>query len=84
MTQSINKITPTHDISWYIKWISTVILITGMAMTSLELYPLNLLFHLIGVLGWLIVGIMWHDRALMVVNSIAVFIYLMGLLGATF
>jgi len=35
----------------------------------------------IGVLGWLIVGILWHDRALIVLNAISLAIYLMGVVG---
>tara|TARA_R110000737_G_scaffold218035_1_gene234341 strand:+ start:979 stop:1233 length:255 start_codon:yes stop_codon:yes gene_type:complete len=84
MKRSINKVTPTHDLSWYIKWTASFIIIIGMAMTSLDLTPYNLGFHLVGVFGWLIVGILWHDRALMVVNSIAVFIFTMGILNAIF
>ena len=76
----IKKITPTHDLSWYIKWCSSFILLVGMVLTALELTPLNLCFHLVGVTGWFVVGYMWHDRAMMVVNAVATFIFLVGIL----
>jgi len=75
------KITPQHDLSWYIKWTASVLLLIAMSLTSVgNLEPWNLLLHLIGVLGWLYVGILWHDRALIFINSIASFIFLSGIL----
>ena len=72
--------TPKYTIDWYIKWVSSFIILIGMALTSINLTPFNLYFHFVGVVGWLIVGLMWHDRALMVVNSVAAMILLMGIL----
>ena len=75
------KITPQHDLSWYIKWTASVLLLIAMSLTSVgNSEPWNLLLHLIGVLGWLYVGILWHDRALIFINSIASFIFLSGIL----
>ena len=67
--------------SWYIKWISSFILLIAMSLTSIGgLEPLNIMLHLVGVSGWLIVGMLWHDRALVFINGIAVFIFLSGIL----
>ena len=74
------KLTPVGTLDWYIKWVSSFIILIGMALTSINLTPFNLYFHFVGVSGWLIVGLMWHDRALMVVNSVASMIFLMGIL----
>tara|TARA_B100000963_G_scaffold340561_1_gene339375 strand:+ start:23 stop:313 length:291 start_codon:yes stop_codon:yes gene_type:complete len=78
----IESVTPKGDLSWYVKWISSVFIILGMMMTSLDisLYPINLFFHLIGVSGWFVVGMLWHDRSLIVVNGIAMTIFMMGIL----
>ena len=78
----IKSITPKGDISWYIKWVASVFIIFGMMMTSLDVsfFPTNLYFHLIGVSGWFIVGFLWHDRSLIVVNAIAMVIFTMGIL----
>ena len=73
------KITPTGDLSWYIKWVSSVIILFGMVFTSANMLPYNLWFHLIGVAGWGVVGFLWHDRALMILNGIALFIFASGL-----
>ena len=76
----LKKVTPTHTIDWYIKWVSSIILIVGMILTSNNIYPLNLLLHIIGIGGWLVVAMMWNDRALMVINSIGIVIYINGIL----
>ena len=73
------KITPTGDLSWYIKWVSSVIILFSMVFTSANMLPYNLWFHLIGVAGWGVVGFLWHDRALMILNGIALFIFASGL-----
>ena len=76
----IKKITPGHGPTWYIKWTASIILLIGMVFTALELTPINLFFHLVGVMGWFVVGYMWHDRAMMVVNSVAIFVFVFGIL----
>ena len=81
-TRVFKKITPKYDLSWYVKWISSIILLIAMATTSVGgLEPYNLILHLIGVLGWLFVGMLWHDRALVLLNGIAAFIFITGILG---
>ena len=75
----VKKITPLHDLSWYIKWISSIILLVGMLLTSMDITPYNLYLHLIGVCGWFFVGMMWHDRALIVLNAVAIAVFLMGI-----
>ncbi len=75
------KVTPKYDLSWYIKWASSFIILIGMAFTSADVQPFNLWFHLTGVIGWGIVGFLWHDRALIFINSVATFIFLSGLIS---
>jgi len=80
----IKKITPRGDMSWYIKWFSSFIILTGMVLTSANVMPYNLFFHLVGVIGWGIVGMLWHDRALIFINGVATFIFLSGIIGYYF
>ena len=80
-TRVFKKVTPKGDLSWYLKWASSVFIIIAMALTSANLYPINIVFHLIGVAGWLIVGMMWHDRALIFLNGVAIFVFASGLLN---
>ena len=79
-TRVFKKVTPKGDLSWYIKWSSSFIILIGMVLTSAGgAEPYNLFFHLIGVIGWGIVGMLWHDRALIFINGIAVFIFATGI-----
>jgi|TARA_B100001057_G_scaffold146218_1_gene146200 hypothetical protein len=80
-TRVFKKITPKYDLSWYIKWNASFVILIGMALTSAELTPYNLYFHLVGVIGWGAVGYLWHDRALIFINAIATFIFLTGILN---
>ena len=73
------KVTPRGDLSWYIKWASSIILIIAMMFTAVEAMPINLFVANVGFIGWLIVGMLWHDRALIVLNSISLAIYTLGI-----
>ena len=74
------KVTPRHDLSWYIKWFSSITLIIAMMFTAVELFPINLFIANVGFIGWFVVGMLWHDRALILLNGIATFIFILGLL----
>ena len=69
-----NKITPTFTLDWYIKWFSSVIILIGMVLTSNQIYPLNLMFSMVGSIGWLVVALIWHDRSIMIINASAIMI----------
>ena len=75
------KITPKYDLSWYVKWVSSVIIMIGMILTAANVNPYNMIFHLFGVSGWLVVGMLWHDRALIFLNGIAMSIFLTGIIN---
>ena len=78
------KITPKGDLSWYIKWTGSMFLIVAMMMTSANIFPLNLYVALVGMIAWLFVGILWHDRALIVLNAVSVAIYGLGIMNSWF
>ena len=70
-----------HPLSWYVKWISSVILISAMIFTANNIYPYNLFLHFVGLLGWLWVAVLWNDRSLIVLNSVALAIYANGMIA---
>ena len=74
------KVTPTHTKDWYIKWISSIILIGGMLLNAQNIYPINLYVTAVGISGWVIVGFMWKDRSIMILNTVALTIYLNGII----
>ena len=40
----------------YLKWLSTFLVLTGILLTNLNIYPVNIMFHGAGVVGWTIAG----------------------------
>ena len=78
------KVTPRGDLSWYIKWASSITLIFAMLFTSANMFPINLYIANIGFIGWLLVGMLWHDRSLIVLNAVSLAIYTLGILNHHF
>ena len=69
-----------NGLDWYIKWFASIVLIIGAAVTALDMYPYNMYFQFVGITGWLIVGIMWKDWALIVVNTVGSLILFAGII----
>lgn len=66
-------------IDWYIKWVATVFVLTGMALrTTQEHMFADIIVSLIGAIGWMVVGIMWKDKSLISLNAVATLILLYG------
>ena len=75
------KVTPRYDLSWYIKWASSITLIFAMLFTSANMFHINLFVANVGFIGWLVVGMLWHDRSLIVLNAVSLAIYTSGILN---
>ena len=50
----------------YLKWLSTFLVLTGILLTNLNMYPVNIMFHGAGVVGWTIAGFISKDKAISV------------------
>tara|TARA_R100000655_G_scaffold13455_1_gene30441 strand:+ start:42 stop:341 length:300 start_codon:yes stop_codon:yes gene_type:complete len=73
--------TPKGDISWYVKWISSFIIICAMSLRGIEgMQFTDLILSLFGVAGWLWVGMLWKDRALIILNAVGLFLLIKNLL----
>ena len=73
--------TPKYTKDWYVKWTASFFILISMSMRGIEgLQFLDLCFSLIGVTGWLIVGVLWKDRALILLNGVGVALLLRTLL----
>jgi hypothetical protein len=79
--EQLKRQTPYKTTDWYIKWFASITLLLGMMFTANQVYPLNIIFHLVGLIGWLIVSLMWNDRALIIINAVGIAIMANGLLG---
>ena len=64
----------------YLKWVSTFFVLFGILLTNLNIYPLNLCFHGIGVLGWTLVGYVNKDRAIMTNFGLQIPLFIIGII----
>ena len=65
-----------------VKWVATVIQLIGYGLTGLNLVPWNVFAFFVGIALWFAVGVMWKDRAIMVVHVGAFISLLAGYLNA--
>jgi hypothetical protein len=63
-----------------IKWAGTILCLTGIGLTSFNIYPANIVLSLIGSALWTTAGIIQKDMPLFLVEAVAVMFYLAGLI----
>lgn len=61
-----------------IKWMSTFLVLAGILLTNLNLYPLNIFIHGFGAVGWTFAGYMSSDRAIMTNFGLQIPIFFVG------
>ena len=62
----------------YIKWVSTFFVLTGILLTNLNLYPINLFFHGLGVIGWTFSGFITKDKAILTNFGLQIPLFVIG------
>ena len=73
--------TPKGDMSWYVKWLASFIIICAMSLRGIEgMQLIDLILSIFGVAGWLWVGMLWKDRALIILNAVGLFLLMKNLL----
>jgi hypothetical protein len=83
----INSVTPKYDITWYVKWTASIIVLIGITIRAsgvTQLQWLDIVCSWIGAVGWFYVGFKWNDRALMVLNAVIGIILFAGILRVMF
>ena len=63
-----------------IKWLGTILCLLGIALTSFNIYPLNIFLSLVGSALWTLAGFLQQDKPLFLVEFVAVIIYFMGVI----
>jgi len=61
-----------------IKWIGTILCLIGIALTSMNVFPSNIWFGLVGSAIWSFAGIYQRDVPLFLVEFVAVAFYGIG------
>jgi hypothetical protein len=75
--------TPKQDLSWYVKWTASMFILTAVLFRAQgpQWQFMDQVFSLVGTIGWTWVGILWKDRALIMLNAVLVFILSSAILG---
>ena len=75
--------TTTYD--WYLKWIASIIILCAMSIRGVpELSTLDLQLSITGVFLWLIVSLVWKDRALILLNGVGLLFLVKNYIQMTF
>jgi len=61
-----------------LKWLATFLVLFGILLTNLNIYPLNLYFHGSGVLIWTYVGFIRRDKAIMTNFGLQIPLFIIG------
>ena len=77
----IKSATPKQDLSWYLKWIASVFILASMSIRGIEgLQLYDIILSIIGVSGWMVVGLLWKDRALILLNGVGILFFVRTLI----
>ena len=68
----------------FLEWLATIVLMIGVALTSFNIFPLNVYISLAGNLLWFFVGVHWRKWSLIVIQIVVTIIYLVGILKIFF
>ena len=75
--------TPKYTTDWYIKWVASVFVIAAMSIRGLDgLMFMDLILSIIGIFLWLIVSVIWKDRALILLNGVGLLLLIRNLVSS--
>lgn len=64
----------------WLAWLSTASLLVAAALAAFNIYPLYVFAFILSNSLWTLVGILWKENSLIVMNSGLTLIYIIGLL----
>ena len=72
--------TPKYTPDWYVKWASSIIVLSAMSLRGVDgMQMYDLMLSAVGIAGWLVVSIMWKDRALVLLNGVGLLLLVRNL-----
>jgi len=69
--EEIKPTTPTGTVDWYVKWVSMVLAVIGVFLINSGLSFYGQLAYVISSTGWVYVGGVWNDRAILIGSAIS-------------
>ena len=80
--EDLKSTTPTGTVDWYVKWIATCLSVCGIFLMSAGFTSLGQVSYALSAIGWVLVGIQWSDKAIMIGSSIGATAVMMNLVTA--
>ena len=75
--------TPKYTVDWYCKWIASAFVLMAMSIRGVEgMEVYDLYLSIVGIFLWLVVSVIWKDRALILLNGVGL-MFLINNLAAT-
>ena len=80
-TRIFKSATPKYTWDWYLKWVSSILVLSAMSIRGIpELQQTDLILSIFGIAGWVAVSIAWKDRALIMLNTVGLMFLLRNLI----
>lgn len=64
----------------FIEIIATLTLIVGVALTSWNVYPINIYINVVGNFLWFLLAIKWNKWSLIVIQTFVLLLYFGGMI----
>jgi hypothetical protein len=64
-----------------VKWTASIVQIAGYTATAFGWTPINLYLFMGGVVGWFTVGLLWNDRAIILIHIVACVAMIAGMIS---
>ena len=72
--------TPKYTIDWWLKWVASIFILSALSMRGIDGFVFyDLILSIVGIGLWLIVSVLWKDRALVLLNGVGLLFLLRNL-----
>lgn len=72
--------TPKYTIDWWLKWVASIFILSALSMRGIDGFIFyDLILSIVGIGLWLIVSVLWKDRALVLLNGVGLLFLLRNL-----
>lgn len=67
-----------------IKWLGTGFVLAGIILTNLNIYPINIFIHAVGVVFWTYSGYLLKDKAILTNFGFQIPVFIFGIINFVF
>ena len=76
----LKSATPKYTVDWYLKWVASVFILSALSMRGIDGFIFyDLILSIVGIALWLVVSVLWKDRALILLNGVGLLFLLRNL-----